>query len=60
MNCPRCGSTDVKDKKYAGGQFILCNNCGYDASKEVDIVPEYDKSQKEKTRYSPYKSRLKK
>jgi DNA-directed RNA polymerase subunit M/transcription elongation factor TFIIS len=58
MKCSKCGSSDVKKKKYAGGEFVVCNSCGYDSSVEVDIVPESKKSQKEKGRYSPYKSRL--
>jgi transposase-like protein len=59
LKCPKCGSEDVKKKTYAGSTFLVCKSCKYDESEEVDIVPEYDKSQKEKARYSPYRSRVK-
>lgn len=56
--CPKCGSTTVKIKIYAGSKFLVCSKCGYDESTVVDVCPETKKSQKAKGNYSPYRSRV--
>lgn len=39
-----------------GVKCIVCNNCGFDESKQYDVYPEGKTSQKEKGRYTPYKA----
>lgn len=54
--CPRCGSEKVKNVTYEGVSCIICLECGYDESMEMDTYPESRSSQKAKGRYSPYKT----
>ena len=54
--CPKCKSGNVKIIDYMGIKCIRCSNCGYDESKEYEVYPEEKTSQKEKGRYTPYKS----
>jgi len=50
--CPKCGSTEIE--VYDDLAFVKCKKCGYD---ELSQEPtEIRKSQKEKGRYSPYKT----
>ena len=55
-NCPKCKSTNIKVINYLGIKCIICKNCGYDESKQYDVFPEKKSSQREKGRYSPYKT----
>lgn len=41
---------------YLSVKCIKCSNCGYDGSKEYDVYPEENISQKEKGRYTVYKA----
>ncbi len=52
--CPKCGSADITiyDEDVS---FLTCNKCGYDESEE-EAYPEQRTSQKEKARYTPYKT----
>lgn len=54
--CPKCGSEKVKTVNYEGVSCIICLECGYDETMEMDTWPESRSSQKEKGRYSPYKA----
>jgi DNA-directed RNA polymerase subunit M/transcription elongation factor TFIIS len=54
--CPKCGSTKIKIKEYLGNPCIVCERCTYDESDAYDITPEERTSQREKGRYSPYKT----
>ena len=55
-NCPKCSSNNVKIINYMGVKCIVCNNCGFDESKQFEVYPEDKKSQKAKNRYTPYKT----
>jgi ribosomal protein L37AE/L43A len=55
--CSKCGSTKIKMVEFMGSKMYYCTECGYDERDEASIVPEERTSQKEKARYSPYKSR---
>ncbi len=52
--CPKCGR-DARILMYFGVYLIRCGNCGYDESSQYDIVADQRKSQREKTKHSPYK-----
>ena len=54
--CPSCNSDNIKIIDYLGVKCIICNNCGLDESKQYEVFPEENKSQKEKGRYTPYKA----
>jgi len=54
--CPKCMSSSIKIINYMGIKCVVCDNCGYDGSKQYDVFPEEKKSQKAKGRYTPYKS----
>lgn len=54
--CPKCGSDKIKIIDYMGAKCVVCSNCGYDESAIYEVYPEQKKSQKEKARYSPYKT----
>ena len=54
--CPNCKSDDVKIISYIGIKCVVCNNCGFDESRQYDVYPEEKKSQKEKGKYTPYKA----
>ena len=53
--CPKCGSENIKIVDYMGAKVIVCKKCGYDETEELAIVPEQRETQREKTRYSPYR-----
>ena len=55
-NCPECGSSKIKLINYMGIKCVICNECGFDESKQYEVFPEENKSQKAKGSYSPYKS----
>ena len=54
--CPKCKSNKVKVIDYLGIKCVICKNCGYDESNQYEVFPEDKISQKEKARYSPYKT----
>ena len=54
-NCPKCKSDNVKIINYMDIKCVVCNECGYDESKQYEVFPEEKKSQKAKGRYTPYK-----
>jgi len=54
--CPICNSKNIKLADYLDIKCILCLDCGFDERKEYEVFPEDKVSQKEKARYSPYKS----
>lgn len=54
--CPKCGSKKTRTVDYMGAKVIVCADCGYDETEELAIVPEKRETQREKRRYSPYKS----
>ena len=39
-----------------GIKCVICNECGFDESKQYEVFPEENKSQKAKGSYTPYKS----
>ena len=53
--CPKCCSSKIKLINYMGVKCVVCNNCGFDESKQYDVFPEEKKSQKAKGQYTPYK-----
>ena len=55
-NCPKCKSSNIKIVDYLSVKCIICKDCGFDESKQYDVFPENKVSQKEKGRYSPYKT----
>jgi transcription initiation factor TFIIIB Brf1 subunit/transcription initiation factor TFIIB len=62
--CPKCGSENIKLVDYAGAKVIVCKKCGYDETEELAITPSQRETQREKRKYSPYrtggKSRIRK
>ena len=34
--CPKCGSEDAEKIDIIGSKAIVCNNCGYDESEELE------------------------
>ena len=52
--CPKCGSTEIEEYDDLG--FIKCKACGYDELAAEELPYGVKKNQKEKGRYSPYKS----
>lgn len=54
--CPQCGCTEIKIILDNSLEFIQCSKCGYDELEADEALPETRTSQKEKGRYSPYKT----
>ncbi len=54
--CPRCKSDNVRLVEYMGIQCMVCNDCGYDERQMYDINPGERSTQREKTRFTPYKT----
>jgi Zn ribbon nucleic-acid-binding protein len=54
--CPKCKSDNTKLIDYLGTKTLKCGDCGFDESKELDVFPEQRETQREKGRYTPYKS----
>ncbi len=52
--CPQCGSFNVTVHKE-DIEFMTCKSCGYDELREETVVGQRT-SQKEKGRFSPYKT----
>ena len=55
-NCPKCLSDNIKIDDYLGIKSIICKSCGFDEAKQYEVYPEQKTSQKEKARYTPYKT----
>lgn len=53
--CPKCKSSDIEFIDYSGLKFIKCNKCNFDESSEYEMHPGARETQREKTRFSPYK-----
>jgi len=53
--CPKCGSFNVAIHKE-DIEFLTCKSCGYDELVEDTLVEGQRTSQREKGRYSPYKT----
>jgi len=53
--CPKCNSKDVEivDKEMG---FIKCKKCGFNELEEFEGIGEERNTQREKTRYNPYKT----
>jgi len=56
MKCPKCASANIIIEEYMGAQCIICNNCNYNQTAELDIYAENKISQKQKGRHTPYKT----
>jgi predicted nucleic-acid-binding Zn-ribbon protein len=55
QRCPKCGSSEVR--LYEGDlPFIMCLKCGYDELDSEPMPSDLRTNQKEKGRFSPYKS----
>ena len=54
--CPNCNSENTRIIGYLSIKGVKCNDCGYDETKQYEVYPEEKKSQKEKGRFTPYKS----
>ncbi len=54
--CPKCGSENVKIVDYMEAKCLVCDDCGYDETEELAIVPEQRETQREKTRFTPYRT----
>jgi predicted Zn-ribbon and HTH transcriptional regulator len=54
--CPKCHSNKIELEDYMGAQCIICKECGYHEADELNISPEIKTSQREKGRYTPYKT----
>lgn len=55
-SCPKCYSDNIKTVDYLGIKCIICENCGFDQTRQYEVYPEQKTSQKEKARHSPYKA----
>ena len=53
--CPKCGSKDVEIVDEEMG-FIKCKKCGFNELDEYEDVGGERNTQREKTRYTPYKA----
>ena len=56
MKCPKCGSLKIEIVEYMNSKVRVCKECGYDERDDLDMVPSERNSQREKGRFSPYKS----
>ena len=55
IKCPKCKKQAVK-VDYMGSKCIVCDNCGYDECKDLEVYPEEKSNQREKGKFSPYKA----
>ena len=39
-NCPKCSSNNVKIINYLGVKCVVCNNCGFDETKQYEVFSE--------------------
>lgn len=53
--CPKCRSSQVIIHEEDSLSFLQCRKCPYTELEEA-VVPEPRSTQREKTRYSPYKT----
>ena len=53
--CPKCHSSRASKLEHHDLSFIQCPECGYDELEE-NSGAEVRKSQREKSRFSPYKT----
>ncbi len=54
--CLRCKSENIRVIEYLGVECIVCNDCGYDGREQYEMYPQQRTSQREKTRFTPYKA----
>jgi hypothetical protein len=54
--CPKCKSNNIQLEDYMGSECIICNDCKYNQIDELNITSENKTSQREKGRYTPYKT----
>ena len=52
--CPKCRSKDIQKTTAEDVEFIKCSSCGYDETL-YEVTASQRTSQREKTRYTPYK-----
>ena len=53
--CPQCDSENIRQVDYLVIKAVICSKCGFDETKEYNVFPEENKSQKAKAEYNPYK-----
>ena len=54
--CPQCGSENIKIVNYMNIKCRVCSNCGFDERNLYEVYPDERTSQKEKGKFSPYKT----
>ena len=54
--CPRCKSQNVELGDYLGVRCVKCRECGYDECQQYEIYPDQNVSQREKGRFTPYRT----
>ena len=55
-SCPQCHSPKTKVIEDNTLKFIQCLRCGYDELDEEETLPHLRSTQREKTKFNPYKS----
>ena len=55
-SCPKCRSKNVKIVDYLGIKCIICKDCGFDETNQYEVYPQEKVSQKEKSKFTPYKT----
>ncbi len=53
--CPKCNSEDLESVDYLNIKAVKCKKCGFDETEEYEVFPEQRETQREKTRFTPYK-----
>lgn len=53
--CPKCKSENIKLVDYLSIKAVKCNDCGFDETNEYEVFPEQRETQREKTKFTPYK-----
>jgi ribosome-binding protein aMBF1 (putative translation factor) len=56
MKCPKCGSDNIKIVDYMNSKIKVCKDCNYDERDELEEVPDQRNTQREKRKFSPYRS----
>jgi len=54
--CPQCKTDNIKFVEYMGVQCLVCNQCGYDERETYDVHPGERQTQREKTKFTPYRT----
>ncbi|HLD00995.1 MAG TPA: hypothetical protein VJC39_04575 [Candidatus Nanoarchaeia archaeon] len=54
--CPECKSKNVEIVADDGLDFLKCSDCGLNELEGDEVLPGQKTSQREKGRYSPYKT----